>query len=83
MLSLAPIPAVICSWQASAQQQRFQQHRQQLGQQLLLLKPSFHRVLAEAQARLAQLHAEGPLATMDEGVFKLESLISTQQEYQQ
>jgi hypothetical protein len=73
----------LCSWQAKAQQQRFQQRRQQLSQRLLLLKPNFHRVLGESRARLAQLAAQGPLAPMEEGVFKLEALVDTQQEYQQ
>lgn len=48
-----------------------------------MLKPSFHRVLAECRSKLAQLHAEGPLAAMEEGLFRLEALVNLQQEYQQ
>jgi hypothetical protein len=73
----------IRSWQATAQHQRYQQRRQQLSQQLLLSKPSFHRVLAESRAKLGQLRSEGSLAPMEEGVFRLEALVSAQQEYQQ
>lgn len=72
-----------CSWQATAQRQRYEQRRQQLSQQLLLLKPSFHRVLADARAKLGQLHSEGSLAAMEEGTFRLEALVAAQQEYQQ
>lgn len=54
-----------------------------MSQQLLLLKPNFHRVLSESRAKLAQLHAEGPLAPMDEGPFRLEALVNIQQEYLQ
>lgn len=71
------------SWRTNAQQQRFQRRRQQLSQRLLLLKPSFHRVLGECRSKLAQLHAEGPLAAMEEGLFRLEALVNLQQEYQQ
>lgn len=51
--------------------------------QLLLLKPSFHRVLAEVRARLTGVQAAGALQEMEPGVFKLDVLVAQQQEYQQ
>lgn len=72
----------ILRWRANARRQRFQRRRQQVSQQLLLLKPGFQRVLSESRSRLAQLQAVGALQQMDAGAFRLEALVSQQQEYQ-
>lgn len=69
-------------WHATARRARYERHRRQLSQRLLLLKPAFLRTLQDCRRHLDGLQAAGALAAMPPGAYRLDALLETQQEWQ-
>lgn len=74
---------LLCNrWHANVRRIVYERNRQQLAKQLLILKPPYLKMLNESRGKLAAVQEAGALQPMPAGLYKLETLVETQQEYQ-
>eukprot|EP00878_Enallax_costatus_P036082 GHUV01040375.1.p1 GENE.GHUV01040375.1~~GHUV01040375.1.p1 ORF type:complete len:651 (+),score=194.50 GHUV01040375.1:228-2180(+) len=69
-------------WHANVRRNVYERNRQQLAKQLLILKPGYLKVLNESRSKLAAVHQAGALQDMPDGLYKLDALVESQQDYQ-